>query len=84
MTVIVRTGVIDRCDCESKLIGGICRSVPVIKDKFRSIEDINTRPVDPRLSVESIRGLYDGNHLYAMFGRIGKTNVRRATVRTNQ
>ena len=47
MVVIVRKSVIDRCDCESKLIGGICRCVPTIKDKFRSIEDINTRPVDP-------------------------------------
>mgnify|MGYP007057090274 CR=1 FL=1 len=64
MVVIVRKGGIDRYDCENKLIGGIYRCVLVIKDEFCNIEDGNTHPRDPRLFVESIRGLHDGNHLY--------------------
>lgn len=59
MVVIVRKCVINGCDFEIKLIGGICRCVSTIKNEFGNIEDANARLRDPRLTVESVWGLYD-------------------------
>jgi hypothetical protein len=58
MVVIARKGVIDRCDFETKLIGGIRWCVPTSKEEFCNIKDADMRLRDPRLTVEGIRGLY--------------------------
>ena len=59
MVVIVHKCVIDSCDFEIKLIGGICRCVSTIKNEFSNIKDANARLRDQRLTVEGVWGLYD-------------------------
>lgn len=59
MVVIVRKCVIDGCEVEIKLIGGIRRRVHIIKSEFRDISDVETRLRDLRLTVAGILGCYD-------------------------